>query len=153
WCPFENWPMGEAAEHVAAKCAISREDQDRFSAQSHQRAAAAWASGAFAKEVVPVTIPGRKPVVIERDEGVRADSTSEGLSKLKPAFPPAGTVTAGNASQLSDGAAAVVVASGPATEKLGTKPLARVVAYATSGVPPKEIFLAPVPAVKMVLDR
>jgi acetyl-CoA C-acetyltransferase len=153
WCAFENWPMGEAAEHVAAKCDVSRADQDRFAAQSHRRAAAAWASGAFAKEVVPVTVPGRKPVVIEKDEGVRPDSTSETLAKLKPSFHPNGTVTAGNASQLSDGAAAVVVASAAAAEKIGTKPLARVVAYATSGVHPKDIFIAPVPAVRAVLEK
>lgn len=153
WCPFENWPMGEAAEHVATKCVISRADQDRFSAQSHQRAAAAWSTGAYGKEVVPVTIAGKKPVVVEKDEGVRPDSTADGLAKLKPAFHPQGTVTAGNASQLSDGAAAVLVASGAAAEKLGTKPLARIVACATSGVAPKEIFLAPVPAVRMVLEK
>jgi acetyl-CoA C-acetyltransferase len=153
WCPFENWPMGEAAEHIAAKCDVSRVDQDRFAAQSHQRAAAAWASGAFAKEVVPVTVPGRKPVVIEKDEGIRPESTPETLAKLKPSFHPNGTVTAGNASQLSDGAAAVVVASAAAAEKIGTKPLAKVVAYATSGVAPKDIFLAPVPAVRSVLEK
>ena len=153
WCPFENWPMGEAAEHIAAKCDVSRADQDRFAAQSHQRAAAAWASGAFAKEIIPVTVPGRKPVVIEKDEGVRPDSTAETLAKLKPSFHPQGTVTAGNASQLSDGAAAVVVASAAAAEKIGTKPLVRIVAYATSGVAPKDIFIAPVPAVRTVLEK
>ena len=152
WCAFENWPMGDAAEHIATKCGISRADQDRFSAQSHQRAAAAWASGAFAAEVVPVTLPasgGRKsPGVVDRDEGIRADSTAEGLAKLRPAFKPDGSVTAGNASQLSDGAAAVVVASGEAVGKLGAKPLARIVAYATSGVAPKDIFIAPITAVQ-----
>ncbi len=154
WCPFENWAMGEAAEHIAGKCAISRADQDRFSAQSHQRAAAAWASGAFANEVVPVTVgSGAKAVTVSKDEGIRADSTAEGLAKLRPAFRPDGTVTAGNASQLSDGAAALVVASGDAAGQLGTKPLARIVAYATSGVSPKDIFIAPVPAVQMVLAK
>jgi acetyl-CoA C-acetyltransferase len=159
WCPFENWPMGDAAEHVAGKCSISRADQDRFSAQSHQRAAAAWAAGAFANEVVPVNVTalsgGRKSpeVIVSKDEGVRADSTAEGLAKLRPAFKPDGTITAGNASQLSDGAAAVVVASGAAADKLGAKPLARIVAYATSGVSPKDIFLAPVPAVHMALQK
>lgn len=157
WCAFENWAMGEAAEHIAAKCGVSRADQDRFSAQSHQRAAAAWAGGAFAAEVVPVSVPqagGRKPpVVVERDEGVRPDTTAEGLAKLKPAFRPDGTVTAGNASQLSDGAAAVVVASGRFVEETGAKPLARVVSYATSGVHPKDIFIAPVTAVKLACER
>lgn len=154
WCAFENWPMGEAAEHIAAKCAISRGDQDRFSAQSHQRAAAAWAAGAFNAEVVPVTVgSGAKATTISKDEGIRAESTAEGLAKLKPAFRPDGTVTAGNASQLSDGAAAVVVASEAAAKQLGTKPLARIVAYATSGVSPKDIFIAPALAVPAVLKK
>jgi acetyl-CoA C-acetyltransferase len=154
WCAFENWAMGEAAEHIAAKCSVGRADQDRFSVQSHKRAAAAWESGAFAAEVVPVTVGGgAKAVTVSKDEGVRADSSPEGLAKLRPAFRSDGTVTAGNASQLSDGAAAVVVASGDAAGKLGAKPLARIVAYATSGVAPKDIFIAPVPAVQRVLTK
>ena len=154
WCPFENWAMGEAAEHIAAKCGVNRADQDRFSVQSHKRAAAAWEAGAFANEIVPVTVgSGAKAVTVSKDEGIRADSSPEGLGKLRPAFRPDGTVTAGNASQLSDGAAAVVVASGDAAGKLGAKPLARIVAYATSGVSPKDIFIAPVPAVQMVLNK
>src|SRR5437763_6108854 len=113
WCAFENWGMGDAAEHIAAECGVTRADQDRFSAQSHKRAAAAWEAGAFAAEVVPVTVgSGPKARTVSRDEGVRPDSTAEGLAKLRPAFKAdGGTVTAGNASQLSDGAAAVVVAS------------------------------------------
>jgi acetyl-CoA C-acetyltransferase len=154
WCPFENWAMGDAAEHIATKCGVTRADQDRFSAQSHQRAAAAWERGDFAAEVVPVTVgSGAKAVTVAKDEGIRADSTPEGLGKLRPAFKPDGTVTAGNASQLSDGAAAVVVASADAAGRLGAKPLARVVAYATSGVNPKDIFIAPVPAVRQVLEK
>jgi acetyl-CoA C-acetyltransferase len=154
WCPFENWAMGDAAEHIATKCGVTRADQDRFSAQSHQRAAAAWERGDFAAEVVPVTVgSGAKAVTVAKDEGIRADSTPEGLGKLRPAFKPDGTVTAGNASQLSDGAAAVVVASADAAGRLGAKPLARVVAYATSGVSPKDIFIAPVPAVRQVLEK
>jgi acetyl-CoA C-acetyltransferase len=156
WCAFENWPMGEAAEYIAARCAVTRADQDRFSAQSHQRAAAAWASGAFADEVVPVTFPasGKKSVPpVEKDEGIRADTTPEGLAKLKPAFKPDGTVTAGNSSQLSDGGAAVVVASGRFVEQNGTKPLARIIAYSMSGVHPKDIFIAPVSAVRTVCEK
>jgi acetyl-CoA C-acetyltransferase len=154
WCAFENWAMGEAAEHIATKCAVSRADQDRFSVQSHKRAAAAWEAGAFAAEVIPVTVgSGAKMVSVAKDEGIRADSSAEGLAKLRPAFRSDGTVTAGNASQLSDGAAAMVVASGDAAGKLGAKPLARIVAYATSGVAPKDIFIAPVPAVQMVLSK
>jgi acetyl-CoA C-acetyltransferase len=157
WCPFENCAMGEAAEYIATKCSVSREDQDRFSAQSHHRAAAAWAAGAFANEIVPVTFPagGKKPTPpVERDEGIRSDTTAEALGKLRPAFrADGGTVTAGNASQLSDGAAAVVVASGRFVEEQETKPLARIVAYSMSGVHPKEIFIAPVPAVNAVLAK
>jgi acetyl-CoA C-acetyltransferase len=154
WCAFENWPMGEAAEHIASKSGVSRFDQDRFSAQSHKRAAAAWESGAFTNEIVPVTVgTGAKVTTVAKDEGIRADSTAEGLGKLRPAFRTDGTVTAGNASQLSDGAAAVVVASAEAAKKYGARPIARVVAYATSGVSPKEIFIAPVPAVQMVLNK
>jgi acetyl-CoA C-acetyltransferase len=154
WCAFENCHMGNAAEYIAEKCGVTRADQDRFSAQSHQRAAAAWERGAFAAEVVPVTVgSGPKAKTVTRDEGIRPDTTVEVLARLKPSFKDTGTVTAGNASMLSDGAAALVVASQKAAERLGTKPLARVVAYATSGVAPKEIFLAPVYAVRQVLDR
>jgi acetyl-CoA C-acetyltransferase len=157
WCAFENWHMGEAAEHIAGKCDVPRAEQDRFAAQSHRRSAAAWEQGAFNAEVVPVTAGkasgGRQPPVVSRDEGVRPDSTVEALAKLKPSFRPDGTVTAGNASMLSDGGAAVVVASETAVRRLGGKPLARVVAYATSGVAPKDIFIAPVYAVRQVLDR
>ncbi len=156
WCPFENWAMGEAAEHIATQCAVSRADQDRFAAQSHQRAAAAWQAGAFADEVVPVSVGGggrKAAVVVERDEGIRADTTAEGLAKLKPAFRPDGSVTAGNASQLSDGGAAVVVASGRFVERSGAKPLARILSYAMSGVHPRDIFVAPIPAVKVACER
>ena len=156
WCPFENWPMGDAAEHIATKCEVSRADQDRFAAESHRRAAAAWAGGAFDAEVVPVTFPpsGKKPVPpVERDEGIRPDTTADGLAKLKPAFRADGTVTAGNASQLSDGAAALVVASAQFVQESGAKPLARVVGYAMSGVAPKDIFIAPVTAVQAACAR
>jgi acetyl-CoA C-acetyltransferase len=154
WCAFENWHMGSAAEHIAGKCAVTRQDQDRFAAQSQQRAAAAWERGAFAAEVVPVTVgSGPKARTVAKDEGIRPETTLESLAKLKPAFCDGGTVTAGNASTLSDGAAAVVVASPRAVERLGAKPLARVVAYATSGIAPKDIFLAPVAAVRQVLEK
>jgi acetyl-CoA C-acetyltransferase len=153
-CPFENWPMGEAAEHIATKCGVTRADQDRFSAQSQRRAAAARERGAFTAEIVPVTVgSGPKAKVIAADEGVRPETTAEELAKLRPAFRGDGSVTAGNASTLSDGAAAVVLASSRGAERLATKPLARVVAYSTSGVAPKDIFIAPVPAVRQVLDK
>ncbi len=154
WCAFECWHMGEAAEHIAQKCGVSRAEQDRFSAQSHKRAAAAWERGAFQKEVVPVTVgTDPKAKTVSRDEGIRPDSTAEALARLKPSFREGGTVTAGNASMLSDGAAALVLGSARAAERLGTKPLARVVAYATSGVHPKDIFIAPVHAVRQVVEK
>ncbi|HEY7328145.1 MAG TPA: acetyl-CoA C-acetyltransferase [Gemmataceae bacterium] len=154
WCAFEDWHMGQAAEHIAAKCGVSRGEQDRISAQSQQRAAVAWQKGAFTAEVVPVTVgSGSKAKVVARDEGLRPETTAEALAKLKPSFREGGTVTAGNASMLSDGAAAVVVGSARAAERLGTKPLARVVAYSTSGVAPKDIFIAPVLAVRQVLEK
>ncbi|MSQ95583.1 MAG: acetyl-CoA C-acyltransferase [Gemmataceae bacterium] len=154
WCAFENWHMGEAAEHIASKCGVSRSEQDRFAVQSQQRAAAAWAQGAFAAEVVPITVGvGAKAKSFLQDEGFRADSTLDGMTKLRPAFRLDGTVTAANASTLSDGAAAVAVVSTRALENLGVKPMARIVAYATSGIAPKDIFLAPVGAVRMVLEK
>ncbi len=154
WCAFECWHMGEAAEHIATKCGISRAEQDRFALQSQQRATAAWARNVFEPEVVPVTVgSGAKAKTVTRDEGFRPETTAEALARLKPAFREGGSVTAGNASTLSDGAAALVVASPRAAERLGTRPLARVVAYATSGIAPKDIFLAPVAAVRQVLDR
>ena len=153
-CAFEGWPMGEAAEHIANKCSVTRADQDRFAAQSHRRAAAARERGAFNAEIVAVTVgSGPKARVATHDEGVRPETTIEALTKLRPAFRSDGCVTAGNSSMLSDGAAAVVVASPRIAERLGTKPLARVVAYATSGVNPKDIFIAPVPAVRQVLTK
>jgi acetyl-CoA C-acetyltransferase len=160
WCAFENWHMGEAAEHIAEKYGVSRADQDRFAARSHQRAAAAWERGAFNAETMSVTLPSisrdakrSATATLARDEGIRPDTTAEGLTKLKSAFRADGTVTAGNASMLSDGAAAVIVAPDKITKSLGAKPLARIVTYATSGVDPKEIFIAPVLAVRMVLEK
>ncbi|MFO0816169.1 MAG: acetyl-CoA C-acetyltransferase [Gemmatales bacterium] len=154
WCAFEGCHMGNSAEHIAKTHNVSREDQDRFSAQSQQRAAAAWAEGRFNEEVFPVTIgSGPKAKTIDKDEGFRAETTAEGLAKLRTAFPGGTTVTAGNASTINDGSAAVVVASSRGVEKLSAKPLARIVAYATSGVAPKEIFIAPVSAVRMVLQK
>jgi acetyl-CoA C-acetyltransferase len=154
WCAFENWPMGDAAEHIAAKCSVTRSEQDRFSVQSHRRAAAAWENGAFANEIAPVTVgSGAKARTVSKDEGIRADSTVESLAKLKPAFKADGTVTPGNSSQLSDGASAVVVTSREAASGLGVKPLARIISYATSGVHPKDIFIAPVTAVRMAAEK
>jgi acetyl-CoA C-acetyltransferase len=154
WCAFENWHMGEAAEHIAKKCNVSRAEQDRFSVQSQQRAAAAWGKNTFQAEIVPVTTgAGAKSRVVSRDEGVRPETNLESLAKLKPAFHADGTVTAGNASMLSDGAAALVVGTAKSAERLGARPMARISAYATSGVAPKDIFIAPVLAVRQVLER
>jgi acetyl-CoA C-acetyltransferase len=156
WCAFENCHMGESAEYIADKHGISRAEQDRYAAQSHRRAAEAWEKGYFKAEVFPVTVKasgGRKSSEVARDEGIRAETTVEALAKLKTAFRETGSVTAGNASTLSDGAAAVVVASRDAVSRLGGKPLAKIVAYATSGVAPKDIFIAPAAAVRMVLDK
>jgi acetyl-CoA C-acetyltransferase len=154
WCAFENWHMGEAAEHTAASCGISRGEQDRFAVQSHQRAAAAWEAGRFDAETVGVTVGvGAKARTMTRDEGFRPDTSVEALARLRPSFRGDGTVTAGNASMLSDGAAAVLVGTAAAAEKLGTKPLARILAYTTAGIAPRDIFLAPVRAVRQLLEK
>lgn len=154
WCAFENLPMGSEADYIAASREVNRADQDAFSAESHRRALAAWESGAFADEVVPVTVPGRKgDTIVSRDEGPRADTSLEALSKLRPSFAADGTVTPGNASQISDGAAAVVVASEAIARQHNSPIKARIVATATSGVPPKELFIAPISAIEMVLAK
>jgi acetyl-CoA C-acetyltransferase len=159
-CPFEHWPMGNAAEHTATKHGISRAAQDDFGARSHQRAAAAADAGWFDAEIVPLTgeqvgnrkAPGPEGGV-SRDEGIRIDSTAEGLAGLRPAFTKDGTVTAGNASQISDGAAAVIVASAEKAAEIGATPMARIVDSYTSGVAPKEIFDAPALGIAAVLER
>jgi acetyl-CoA C-acetyltransferase len=154
WCAFENWSMGSAAEHTAQACGITRENQDRFAAQSQQRAAAAWEQGLFNDEVVPITVgSGAKAKTLARDEGVRPDTTAAGLAKLRPSFSDAGTVTAGNSSTLSDGAASILVASPRGAEKLTQPPLAKIVAYGTSGIEPRDIFLAPIRAIQQVLAK
>jgi acetyl-CoA acyltransferase len=153
--------MGLATENVARKYEISREEQDEFALRSHQRAAAALDQGKFKDETVPLNVTfeeldekGRKAkreVTFAEDEGVRRDSSLEGLAKLKPAFHTKGTITAGNASQMSDGAAAAVVMSDTRARELGLKPMARFVAYATAGCPPEEMGIGPVFAIPKVL--
>jgi acetyl-CoA C-acetyltransferase len=153
-CPFEQWPMGEAAEHIARKHEISRAEQDRFGARSQELAAVTWARGLFNAEVLPVTTgSGAKAKIVNRDESVRPETTQEGLSKLSPSFRKDGAVTAGNSSTLSDGAAALVVGSSEAAAALEKKPLAEITSYATSGVAPKDIFIAPVLAIRQVLEK
>lgn len=156
WCPFENWHMGNTGEVVAEKCEVTREQQDDFAYNSHRKAAEAQAAGRFAEEIVPVEIPQKKgdPIVLDYDEPVRPETTVEALSKLKPAFKrDGGTVTAGNAPGVNDGASALVVTSAEKAAELGVEPLARIVASATSGIEPKMIMLAPVQGVLNVLTK
>jgi acetyl-CoA C-acetyltransferase len=154
WCAFEGCHMGESAEYIASKHGIDRAEQDRFSVQSQQRAAAAWKQGAFNAEVVSVTVgTGNKAKQLTQDEGIRPETTIETLGKLRGAFRSDGTVTAGNASTLSDGAAAVIVGTKAMAQKLQVEPMARIVSYSTSGVNPKDIFIAPVLAVRDVLRK
>jgi len=153
--------MGLATENVARKYEVSREEQDVFALQSHERAARAQDEGRFDDEVVPLTVTfeelnakgkkERREIKFDRDEGVRRDSSAEGLKKLKPAFHANGTITAGNASQMSDGAAAAVVMSDERACALNLKPMARFVAYATAGCPPEEMGIGPVYAIPKVL--
>jgi acetyl-CoA C-acetyltransferase len=155
WCAFDNWHMGETGEVVTEKYDISRERQDEYALGSHRKAVAAIKSGRFKDEITPVEIPQRKgaPLVFDADEGPREDSSIESLAKLKPAFRPNGAVTAGNASTINDGAAAVVVTSEEIARKLGRPPLVRIVAQATSGVEPKLVMMAPVEAVRKVVAK
>lgn len=146
--------MPETAENVAEDFQISREDQDAFAWRSQQRAGAAMASGRFAAEIVPVTIASRKgETVVSEDEHPRPETTLEALSKLKAPFREGGTVTAGNASGVNDGACALVLASAEAAEANGLKPRARIVAMATAGVPPRIMGIGPAPATRKVLEK
>lgn len=155
WCAFDNWHMGETGEVVAQKYQITRGQQDEYAVNSQLKAVAAISAGRFKDEICPVAIPQRKgdPLIFDTDEGPRADSTLESLTKLKPAFRKDGTVTAGNASTINDGAAALVVTSEELASKLGRAPIARIVAQATSGVEPKMVMMAPVEAVRMVARK
>jgi acetyl-CoA acetyltransferase family protein len=147
--------LGETAECVAADWSVSRERQDAFALESQRRVAAAMAAGRFDDQLVPVTIPQRKgdPVVVARDEHPRPDTTAEGLAKLRPAFRDGGTVTAGNASGINDGAAALLLVEAERGRALGLRPMARVVATAVAGVDPRVMGMGPVPAIRKVLAR
>lgn len=147
--------MGETAENIAEQTGITREEQDAFSVESHRRAIAAMDGGKFAEEIVPVTIPQRKgdPVVVDHDERPRRDTSLAALARLRPAFRKDGTVTAGNSSGLNDGAAAVLIMSAQRAKALGLKPLARIVASAAAGVPPRVMGLGPIPAARKALAR
>jgi len=156
WCPFENWHMGNTGEIVAEKYQITRGEQDEYAFGSHRKAAEAQEAGRFKDEIAPIEIPQKKgdPIVLDYDEPVRPETTVETLGKLKPAFKrDGGTVTAGNAPGVNDGASAVVVTSRENAASVGVEPLGRIVASATSGIEPKLIMMAPVEGVKKVLAK
>ncbi len=157
WDPYNDFHMGAAAELIAARYGISREEQDAFAAESHRRAAAASADGLFSDEILPVDIPAAKKGEASRifaaDESIRPATTAEALARLKPAFQPEGTVTAGNAPGVSDGAAAVVVAGAQQARELGLAPLAVIRAQATAGREPEWMGLAPIDAVRAVAAK
>jgi len=154
WCAFENIHMGNEAEIIAEKFGVTREEQDRFSLRSHQKAAEATAAGRFKEEIVPVEVKQKKgTVVVENDEPIRGASTMDTLAKLMPAFQEGGTVTAGNAPGLSDGASATVVVERDFAKANGLTELARITGYAASAITPRYIFAAPTIAVKRLLER
>jgi acetyl-CoA C-acetyltransferase len=155
WCPFENWHMGNAGECVADTYKVTREQQDQYSVESHTKAASAQSAGKFSAEILPVTIPQKKgePLVFAQDESVRADTTADALRALKPAFKKDGSVTAGNAPPVNDGAAALVVMAEDKMRALNARPMARIVAQATSGLAPKMLLMTPVEATRKVLKK
>jgi acetyl-CoA C-acetyltransferase len=154
WDAFHGYHMGTTAENVAEKWQITRDMQDAFAAGSQQKAEAAQAAGRFVDEIVPLTVKSRRgDVVVDSDEYIKAGTTIEGLSKLRPAFSKDGTVTAGNASGLNDGAAAVVLMSQEEATRRGATPLARIVSWATAGVDPEVMGSGPIPASRAALEK
>src|SRR5712675_1656582 len=157
WDIYNDYHMGVTGENVAEKYGITREEQDEFAVNSHRKAVAAWKECRFKSQIVPVEIPAKKkgepPVLFEKDESPREDTTVETLRALKPAFKKDGTVTAGNAPGVNDGAAAVVVTSARRAKELGAQPMVRIVAQATSGVEPKWVMMAPVDAVRKIWEK
>ena len=155
WDPFENWGMGNAAEFIADEYEVTREAMDQFAFQSHMKAVAAQEAGKFRAETVPVPVPGRKGEVtmVSVDEGPRKDTSLESLAKLKPSFKADGKVTAGNASSMNDGAAAVVISSRAYATKNRLSPIARIVGYAQAAVEPKYLFAAPAHAIPKLLRK
>lgn len=155
WCAFDNQHMGCTGEVVAERFHVNRAEQDDYAMQSHQKAAAAIKAGKFKEEIVPIEIPQKKgsATFFDTDETVREDTTVEVLGKLKPAFKEGGTVTAGNAPGVNDGASALVVTSMERARELGVEPMARIVAQATSGTEPQLVMMAPVDAIKKVLKK
>ncbi|GAA5500946.1 acetyl-CoA acetyltransferase [Deinococcus xinjiangensis] len=154
WCSINDEGMGLTGERVADKYQISREEQDAYATASHQKAIAAQQEGRFAEEIAPVTVKGRKgDVIVDADEGPRADTSAETLGKLKPAFKKDGSVTAGNAPGLNDGAASLMVVSEEFAAAHGLKPLAEIVDYATGGLAPEWVMMTPVPATQKLLKK
>ena len=154
WDAFNGYHMGTTAENVARSYQITREEQDAFALASQQKAAAAQKAGRFKDEIAPVTVKGRKgDTVIEQDEYIRHDASAEAMAKLRPAFSKDGTVTAGNASGINDGAAALVVMSAKEAERRGLKPLARIASFATAGVDPAVMGTGPIPSSRKALQR
>ena len=155
WDIYNDFDMGLTGEIIAEKFNVTREDADSLALRSHQLAAKAISEGQFKEEIVPVKVPQRKkdPIVFEVDEGVREDSSLEKLAKLKPAFKKDGLVTAGNASQISDGAAAVIVTSREKAEELGCKPMAKIIDYNTGGLAPEFVMEAPIPTVRALFEK
>jgi acetyl-CoA C-acetyltransferase len=157
WDIYNDYHMGVTGENVAEKYGITREEQDEFAVNSHRKAIAAWKECRFKSQIVPVEIPAKKkgdaPVLFERDESPREDTSIETLRALKPAFKKDGTVTAGNAPGVNDGAAALVVTSAKRASELGANPMVRIVAQATSGVEPKWVMMAPVDAVRKIWEK
>lgn len=154
WCAFNNYHMGNTAENIASRWGFTRQEQDAFAVHSQQKAEAALRSGRFRDEIVPVRIAGKKEeTIFEQDEYPRAGTTIETLARLRPAFAKDGTVTAGNASGLNDGAAAVVLMSADTAHKRGLKPLARVKAFASAGVDPAIMGTGPIPATRKTLEK
>jgi acetyl-CoA C-acetyltransferase len=155
WCAFEQCHMGMSGEVVAEAYSVGRAEQDTYAAESHRRAARATREGWFADEILPIAIHQKKgsPVVVDRDEAIREDTTAEGLAGLKPAFTKDGTVTAGNAPGVNDGAAAVVLMAAEKARALGLPPLARIAGQATSGLAPKMVLMTPVESVRKVAEK
>jgi acetyl-CoA C-acetyltransferase len=154
WCAFENWHMGSAAENTARVYGFSRDEQDQFALESHKKALEAIGAGRFKKEIVPVVIEGKKgPTTIDTDESPRADTSLDVLGKLKPAFEKDGTVTAGNAPGLNDGAAALIVTTDEYALAHGLEPIAEILGYASSGLEPKWFTTTPVPATRNLLEK
>jgi acetyl-CoA C-acetyltransferase len=155
WCAIENWHMGMAAEFIAAQFEITRQEQDEFALRSHRRAIAAIDDGKFKDEIVSVEVPQRRgpPVLFDTDEAPRRDTSMEALARLRPAFKEDGTVTAGNAPGITDGAAAVVLMAAEVAKAHGVEPLARITGYAQAAVEPKWLFIAPVHAVRRLMEH